>query len=215
MKPKSIIHWLADWPITLSVITGACLFFLTGCETPGSGYNGFPTKAPQGSNDVVLKEADVVKISFPSDEKLDTTATIRVDGKITAPLVGEVMAAGKTPAELQKDLINLYSTQLVSSKDITVSVQSAPFHVYITGAVAKPGEIVCNRPTTVLEAIMECGGFEYNQANMKHVRVVRTENGKTHNYPVNLKGIVSGSQIDIFYLRPNDIIYVPSKITWF
>lgn len=213
MKIKSIIHRLAHWP-TLMILAVA-FTVLAGCDTTKPVFNQYSSLPPKDSKDVVLKEADVLRIAFPDNDTLNTTQTIRVDGKITLPLIGEVVASGKTPADLQKDLIERYSSQLVSSKQITVSVQSSTFDVFVTGAVAKSGKIPCDHPITVLEAIMEAGGFDYDRANLKAVRIIRTENGKTYNYTVNLKGVVNGSQIDIFYLQRNDLVYVPSKITWF
>jgi len=117
---------------------------------------------------------------------------------------------------LKNELAELYSKELVSSRDITVLVLSASFPVYVTGAVSKPGKIMTDHPMTVLEAIMEAGGFDDKSANLKAVRVIRTQNGKTQNFKVNLKGVVSpGSPVDIFYLQPGDIVHVPSKMVWF
>jgi hypothetical protein len=72
-----------------------------------------------------------------------------------------------------------------------------------------------DHPITVLEAVMESGGFDYMRANLKAVRVIRTTDGKTRNFKVNLKGVVNGTPLDIFYLQPSDIVFVPTKITWF
>jgi polysaccharide export outer membrane protein len=169
----------------------------------------------QSTNDIILREADVVNIVFPGAENLNTTQAIRRDGKITLPDLGEIVAAGKTPTGLQKELVTLYAKELVSSKDIAVTVQSSSFPVFITGAVQRPGKILSDHPITVLEAIMESGGFDYTRANMKAVRVIRTADKKTRNFTVNLKGVINGGPIDIFYLQPSDIVFVPTKITWF
>ena len=216
MNIKSIIHRIAHRPVIFSILALAFSVFLAGCETNSPHLPPVPGASAQGSNDIVLKEADSLKINFPGNDNLNTTQTIRIDGKITLPMVGEVVAAGKTPAQLQKELIDLYSTQLVSAKQITVTVQSSSYYVFVTGAVVKPGKVACDHPMTVLEAIMEIGGFDYDRANLKAVRVIRTQNGKTYNYKVNLEGVVkSGVQLDVFYVQRNDYIYVPSKITWF
>jgi polysaccharide export outer membrane protein len=215
MKIKSTIHRLALLPITFSIFAAAVLVLVSGCETHTSQYVSNPGMPPLATNDVVLREADVVNILFPGAENLNTAQTIRRDGKITLPVVGEVVAAGKTPSILQKELVGLYSKELVSSKDIAVTVQSSSFPVFITGAIQRPGKILSDHPITVLEAIMESGGFDYARANLKAVRIIRTNDKKTRNYTVNLKGVVNGTPIDIFYLQPNDIVFVPTKITWF
>jgi polysaccharide biosynthesis/export protein len=218
MTTKSITDRLAGWPIAFSIFAAAVLALVTGCQTTTNthpnGNAGMPTSMVS-SNDVVLREADTVKVTFPGAEKLDTTQVIRRDGKITLPIIGEIVAEGKTPAELQKELAGLYSKELVSSKDISVVVVSSFFAVYVNGAVMKPGKVSSNNQLTVLEAIMEAGGFDYKTAKLKAIQVIRTENGKTHNYTVNLQGVTSGGPVDIFYLKPSDIVFVPSKIVWF
>lgn len=161
-----------------------------------------------------LRAGDVVKITFPGSPNLNTSQQIRTDGKISMPLIGEVNAAGMTPAELQKKLMDLYAPQL-SSKEVTVEVQSSSFPVYVTGAVLRPGKILSDHPITALEAIMEAGGFDYATANLKDVTVIRQEGDRTKNYTLNLKLVMEGKVSEPFYLKPADIIYVPEKFSWF
>lgn len=214
MKIKSIARYLAQLPFSVFLIA-ALAVVLAGCGTNSSKYDRNPSLPAKDSKDIVLREADVVKITFPGTDSLNTTQTIRRDGKITMPMVGEVVAAGKTPAEFEAELVKLYEKELVSSKEITVTVQSAAYPVFITGAVNRPGKLMSDHPMTVLEAIVESGGFAM-KANLKHVRIIRTmPDGKTKNYTVNLRGIESGEPIDIFYLQPSDMVFVPEKITWF
>ena len=163
---------------------------------------------------ITLREGDVLKISFPGSPNLNKTATIRRDGMISLDLVGEVKAAGKTPADFEKELLDLYSTQLVS-KQVTVEVQSSSFPVYISGSVLRPGRIVSDHPITALEAIMEAGGFDYVKADLKQVQVTRREAGGTRKYILNLKREMDGKGGEPFYLKPADIIYVPEKFNWF
>lgn len=214
MKTKSAARHLARLPFAFSILAIALLALISGCETKPDfkPYSSLPSKDVK---DAPLREADVVKISFPGAANLDTIQTIRRDGKITLPDVGEIVAAGKTPVELQKDLIKLYATELVSSKEISVTVQAASFPVFVTGAVQKPGKLQCDGQLTALEAIMESGGPDYNRANLKSVKIIRTQDNRTKNYTINLKGLINGTSIDVFYLQPNDIVYVPEKITWF
>jgi polysaccharide export outer membrane protein len=215
MKIKLIVPRFARWPIAFSIFAAALAVLSTGCESSRShtGEN-FPSSI-QSSNDIVLREADSLRITFPGADQLNTTEVIRRDGKITLPVIGEVLVAGKTPADFQKELAQLYSSQLVSSKDISVVVISASFPVFVNGAVMKPGKVMTDHPLTVLEAIMEDGGFDYRSANLKSVKVIRAQNGKTHTYTVNLTGVLKpGKPVDVFYLQPSDIVYVPSKITW-
>ena len=111
-----------------------------GCQTQPLFFT--PTSQTTTTNVteiITLREGDVLKISFPGSANLNTTQPIRRDGMISMPLVGEVKAVGKTPPELEKDLIDLYSTQLVS-KEVVVEVQNSSFPVYVNGSGAPPGK---------------------------------------------------------------------------
>jgi polysaccharide export outer membrane protein len=163
---------------------------------------------------LVLHEGDELRITFPGAPNLDSVQKVRTDGRITLAMVGEVEAAGSTPSELEKKLLELYSGQLVS-KEVSVTVISSTFTVFVSGAVLKPGKIVSDRPISALEAVMEAGGFDSTRADMQAVRVVRIEDGTSKNYVVNLKLALEGGQSAPFYLKRSDIVFVPEKFSWF
>ena len=163
---------------------------------------------------MVLREGDTLTVSIPSSPTLDTTQQIRTDGKIVLPLIGEVTASGKTPDDLQDELLKLYQPQ-VSAKQVIVTVQSPNIPVYVTGAVIRPGPITVDHPISALDAVMEAGGFDYTKANLRAVVVVRQEKDRTVKYTLNLKKALAGSPGQPFYLQPFDIIYVPERFTWY
>jgi polysaccharide biosynthesis/export protein len=193
------------------------IFTVTGCQTDDFGTAPQPlsdaSKQVQ-SEPLTLREGDMLNIAFPGSPTLDTTQQIRTDGKIVLSLVGEVTAAGKTPEELQNELLKLYGSQ-VAAKQIIVTVQSPTIPVYVTGAVLRSGPVVVNHPVSALDAIMEAGGFDYTKANLKAVVVIRQEKDRTVRYKLNLKKALQGSEGEPFYLKPYDIIYVPERFTWF
>jgi polysaccharide biosynthesis/export protein len=186
---------------------------LTGCQTAPKGSFGHIGPAPKSWNEVVLREGDSIRISFPGAANLNAVQQIRRDGRVTLPLVGEFKAAGLTPVELEKELLKLYEPQL-QTKEVNVAVESSAFPIYVTGAVLRPGRINADRPLTALEAVMEAG-VDYNRANLKAVRVIRNTEGQTENHVLNLKQILQGQSSDQFKLRPQDIVYVPEKFSWF
>jgi polysaccharide export outer membrane protein len=183
---------------------------LTGCQT---ATNTPPTASEEPQN-IVLRAGDAIKVSFPGSPNLDTAQPIRRDGKIVMPLVGEVEAAGLTPDALQTNLVKLIGPQ-IGSKQVVVTVESSSFPVYVTGAVIHSGKINSDHPITALEAVMEAGGFDYNTADMKHVKVNRTENGETKIYILNLKDALEVGKKKPFYLKPNDIIFIPQRLQVF
>jgi polysaccharide export outer membrane protein len=176
--------------------------------------SGAPAAPPAHSEVIILREGDVVKISFPDSANLDTTLPIRRDGKISPQLVGDVQAAGLTIDQLQDTLIKLYIPQ-IGQKNITVTLESSSFPVFVTGAVVRPGKILSDHPMTALEAVMESGGFDYATANTRAVRIIRNENGVMKHFTVNLQRILDGKDSTPFYLEPGDIIYVSQRFELF
>ncbi|HVU36571.1 MAG TPA: polysaccharide biosynthesis/export family protein [Opitutaceae bacterium] len=186
------------------------VFSFAGCDTaPTASTATFSGPPPQ-----MLGSGDVIHLSFPGAPAMDTTQQIRRDGKLNLNLVGEVQAAGKTPSDLEKELSSLYATQIVS-KEVKVTVVSSSFSIFVTGAVVKPGKIQPDHALTAFEAIMEAGGFDYDKANTKAVRVIRNEAGTTKSYTLNLQAVLDGKSVAPFYLQSNDTIYVPEKFQWF
>ena len=204
----------------IAIVSGAGLIAaFAGCQTavqPPQPSDVAASVAPAPQPEALtIREGDVLKIEFPGTQNLDTTQQVRRDGKITLTLIGEVQAAGMKPTDLEKELVKLYSTQLLS-KEVTVTVVSSSFAVYVTGAVMHPGKIQSDRPISALEAIMEAGGFDNTKADLKAVVVIRQgTDGRTKNYTVDLKSVIDGTENEPFYLKASDVVYVPEKFSWF
>jgi polysaccharide export outer membrane protein len=194
-----------------SAVLCAVLIGFSGCAS-APPPSAMPTKvAPDVQT---LTPGDVIMVSFPGAQNLDTKQQVRRDGRINLYMIGEVKAADKTPAELEKELIQAYSSQL-TSKEIKVTVVSSSFAVFVTGAVLKPGKIAPDRALTAFDAIMEAGGFDTAKANTKQVRVFRQEDGQLKMYIIDMKAVLEGRQTEPFYLKSGDAVFVPEKIPWF
>jgi len=201
----------------LKISSLAAMLAFAGCTTaqmPESNVQVTPSPEKNHTEVVTLREGDVLKISFPGSPNLDTTQPIRRDGKINLRLVGDVDAAGMTPDDLQQQLIKLYAKQ-ITTKEITVVLQSSSFPVYVTGEVTHPGKVMSDHPITALEAVMESGGPVYATANLKKVKISRNNNGVMENFTLNLKAILEGTDTKPFYLKPGDIVYVPERFAVF
>jgi polysaccharide biosynthesis/export protein len=160
---------------------------------------------------VHLNAGDVVNVNFPGAPNLNRTEKIRLDGMILLPLVGEVSAAGKTPLELQNELIRLYGPQL-QVKEVVVSIAASTASVLVTGAVSRSGRIQMERPMTVLDAIMEAGGFDPRRANLRKVSIIRQHEGRYSQHTLDLRPSMRGEHVEPFYLQPFDIVYVAERI---
>lgn len=155
-----------------------------------------------------LSAGDVVSIGFPATAELNQSQKIRLDGKISLPMVGEVSAAGKSPLGLQEELVVKYKEFLQDPKVIVSLINSAAV-VYVNGEVLSPGKVVLDRPMTVYEVVMESGGFS-QVANAKKVILTRQEGGKLARRELDMK---SGTDSASIYVKPFDTITVSQS--WF
>lgn len=155
-----------------------------------------------------LMPGDEIEISFFGAPDLNTTQAIRRDGKISLRLVGDVVAAGKTVENLQADLREKLASQL-QIRDVSV-VLRVPSPVIVSGSVLKPGRVLLSRPMTVLDAIMESGGFNTREAEVRSVVLIRHEDGKRKGFIFDFSKALAGEGEDRpFYVHPFDIVYVP------
>jgi polysaccharide export outer membrane protein len=199
------------------ILSGLAVILATGCQTEAPPVSAeIMAQAAAKYDSIVLREGDVLKISFPGAPSLDVTAIqIRRDGKINLTQVGEITAAGKTPGELEKELLKLYESQLVV-KQVSVSLGSSAYPVFVIGAVLRPGKVMADRPMSAFEAVMEAGGFDFARANTKAVSVLREgSDGKVTTFKLNMRATLDGRPSPPFYVKPSDVIYVREKFSWF
>ena len=203
-------------PLFLGLICNLFLFLLVaGCQTGNRpAYSEItpasPTPGTPNYSTNTLHEGDVLSISFQYSTNFNAIQKITLDGKLNLESVGLLQAAGRTPLELQQDIARAYKP-ITKDDVVTVKLVSAVDGVYVSGAVYHPGRIPLERPLTALEAIMEAGGFEPNLAQLSQVVVLRIEHGKQHSYHLNLKKALAGKEDSPFYLRPFDIVHVPTR----
>jgi polysaccharide export outer membrane protein len=200
--------------IALAAVVGGCGTDLNKAPPPFSAQ--VPTASVSGTNasSLVLQPGDTLKIEFPGTPSLNSSQAIRRDGKITLSSIGEFQAAGLTPSEMEKQLLKLYGAQ-ITTPEVSVTVQSSAFIIYVTGSVAKPGQLISDRHLSPLEAVIEAG-VDLAKGNLKSVRIIRTHaDGRVERYKVNLKRTLDGKSMDTFTLEPLDVVYVPERFTWF
>jgi polysaccharide biosynthesis/export protein len=162
--------------------------------------------APISDKTYVIGAEDVLTIYVWNSNPLSGTHTVRPDGRISMPLIGEIMAAGKTPQELETEITNrLKASNLILKPNVAVSVtQVNSKKYYLEGEVNKPGQYNLIVPTTVLEALVNAGGFK-DFANQTHIRIIRGKETFNFNYKQVIKNQHTEQNI---YLLPGDIIIV-------
>ena len=185
------------------------LLFCSGCQTPTRtiALSERPVSPSRGC----LAPGDVVRLSFSGASEFNQIQKVRSDGRLSLPMVGEIIAEGKNPGDLQRELCSTYKSQLRNS-EVVVAVENSSMPVYVSGCVNKPGKLAFDRPTTVFEAIMEAGGFQAGFANPKKVLLLRNVNGQHQPTTLDLSGALKGRPMQAVYVNANDVIYVPESL---
>lgn len=158
----------------------------------------------------IIGVEDVLNINVWKEPEISRTLPVRPDGMITLPLVGEVMAKGLTPIQLQ-DQVSAALKKFMSDPQVTVivtEVRSLTFNVM--GQVLRPGYYPLTRRMTVLDAIALSGGFQ-PFAKQKKIYVLRTSaDGKQVKLPFNYKDVIRGRRpSENIELQPRDTVVVP------
>jgi len=195
-------------PIWISLLCLIAILLCCGCQS--RRLAGVPenwTAPPRGC----LGPGDVVRLTFSGAPEYNQVQKVRTDGRISVPIVGEVIADGKRPGDLQRELAGAYKSQMQNS-EVVVSLENGAIPVYVSGYVNRPGKILCDRPTTVLEAIMEAGGFQEGYANPKKVLLVRKASGQHVPTTLDLSPALKGQSMCASYVSAYDVIYVPESL---
>jgi polysaccharide export outer membrane protein len=161
-------------------------------------------------NDFVIGNGDVLNINVWKQPDLSRAVPVRSDGKVSLPLIGEIKAAGQTPATLEQQLTTMFKPYL-AEPEVTVIVEQINSQKFnILGRVAKPGSYPLMNPTTVLDAIALAGGCR-DFAKQKSIYILRRQtDGHEERLPFNYQDVIKGKNtaqnID---LQPRDTIVVP------
>lgn len=175
-------------------------------QAGGPAANGTATAVPPG---YMIGAGDLLSIVFWRDKDMSADVTVRPDGKISIPLINEIVAAGSTPEELRARLTEA-AGKLITDPDVTVVVKEIHSrNVYITGNIAKPSTYPMNGEMTVLQLIAVSGGL-LDWAHSKDIKIIRTENGKQRVFQFNYKDFLEQRRpADNIVLKPGDTVVVP------
>ena len=152
-----------------------------------------------------IGSGDRLQLFVWKETELTRELTVRVDGFVTVPLIGDVRASGLTPAEVSS-AVQKKLAQFVNNPNVTVGIlaaQSAQF--FVVGRVARPGAFPLDKPTRFLQALALAGGFlEFAKTD----RVLVFRGGRV--IPVNYKKLEGGTDVsDNIPLLSGDTVVVP------
>jgi polysaccharide export outer membrane protein len=171
--------------------------------------------AKEAATDYVLGPGDRIQVFVWRNPELSTTIPIRPDGKITIPLVEDVIAAGKRPTELARTIEQALSAFI---EDPIVSVIAMEFggefdqQVRVIGEATRPQAIAFKARMTVLDVMIHVGGLTQFAAGNRSV-IVRRFGGADTTIPVNLSDLLRDGRLENNVpVKPGDVIIIPQSL---
>jgi polysaccharide export outer membrane protein len=143
-------------------------------------------------------------------EELSTLVSVRPDGAVSLPLVGDVIATGRSAAEIAADVQNRLHRFYQDDPPVTVQVQEVKsYKIYVIGEVNKPGEYAPSHEVTVLMGLSLAGGFT-RFANFDRIVIVRRDARGERRIPFDYSAVVGRGQLEQnIALELGDTVIVP------
>lgn len=196
--------------LTIIVIGG---FFIIPCPLTAQG-------------DYIIGPEDVIEIIVWDHDDLRRTLPVTLEGKISFPLIGEVMASGKTTQQLEKDIARLLGDGYIVHPQVSVTVREYKSrYVFVMGEVNNPGTYPVSKENTLLFILSQAGGATRDAG--EEVVIIRPKNRSPRGITleeaklkreeiikVNLKDVLSGDIKHNVIIREGDSIVVP-KMSYF
>jgi len=187
------------------------LFIITayGISSAVAGPSPVSTMGDKPKNaEYLFGVGDIIEIQVWNEKDLSRTLRVRLDGRISLPLIGEIEAAGKSPRELSAQIEERYA-KTIASPSVTAILNQSNQRYYVLGQVKQPGEFPLDAHLTVLQALARSGGF-LEWAKPANIVVIRGAGGKEQVIPFDYEAITKKKdQSQNLPLAPGDTIVVP------
>jgi len=199
------------------MIMSMFLIGLTACTA-----NSISNRAPPAARALDSAETyrigvdDIIEVSVWRYPELKSTMPVRADGLITIPLVGDIKAGGRTPAEVSEEARGAMA-DYIRDPQVTVIVREMRSHEYlsrvrVTGAVRSPVSLPYREGMTILDAVLAAGGPTEFAATDRAALHRRSGTGNTVSYAVRLGAILERGELSSNYsVMPGDVITVPER----
>ncbi|MBA8883560.1 XrtA/PEP-CTERM system exopolysaccharide export protein [Dokdonella fugitiva] len=202
--------------VRLVLITIVLIF--QGCAAGPGVSTGTPQINPEAQAVSVYRIGvdDIVEVSVWHNPDLSAKVPVRPDGMISIPLVGDVMAGGKTPEEVSAEIAGKLKTY-IRDPQVAVILTELRSHEYlsrvrVTGAVRNPVSVPYRQGMTVLDAVLAAGGTTEFAAGDR-TELYRKEGESTRAYAVRLDQILKKGDLSTNYpAQPGDVITVPERV---
>ncbi len=177
------------------VLMSLCLLILSTQALAGGKY--------------LLQPGDILEISVWKEPDLQSEVLVHPDGRISFPLVGSIMAKGRTVQDVNKAISGRLE-KYIPDPVVTVNLkQMSGNRIYVVGKVLKPGEFLTNRNIDVMQAIGMAGGLN-PFAEGDEILILRRVNGEQKSIPFDYDSVVEGKDLtQNIFLEPGDVVVVP------
>jgi len=212
---ESRLDFRHAWARALTqLIAAAAIMLVAVCSFAAGPAAAQPAAAQQATSAYLIGPGDNLQISVWHNPELSTSVPVRPDGRISTPLVTDVVAAGRTPEELGHD-IEARLKKYVSDPLVTVIVSSfvGPFsqQVRIVGEATTPKSLPYLAHMSVLDAMIAVGGLT-PYASGNRAKLVRKINGKDVETTLRLSDLLKSGDLSAnTELQPGDIIIIPQS----
>jgi polysaccharide biosynthesis/export protein len=198
----------------LRAITAVAVLIVTGC----GGAPPLPPAPPASSlpsAEYRIGPGDSLNIFVWRNPELTLAVPVRPDGRLSIPLVEDVVAIGKTPTTLAREFEERLS-KYVKEPLVTVIVEGfvgpIPEQIRVIGEAAQPRALPYRADMTVLDVMIAVGGLTKYAAGNDSV-IIRTAQGEQNTYSVHLNSLIRDGEIENnVALRPGDILIIPQRL---
>jgi len=193
----------------------ASVVVVSGCAGFSSAYPPAPAVASTTAYNYVVGPGDVLNINVWRNPELSATVPVRPDGKVSAPLVDELVAQGKTSQEIARDVEKALG-KFVRDPVVTVIVTNfvGPYseQIRVVGEAAKPQFLSYRQKMTVMDVMIAVGGLT-DFADGNKATIVRAAEGNKR-YSVRLRDLIKRGDISAnVEMLPGDVLIIPQG--WF
>jgi len=178
----------------------------TGAQTPPPAPPA-PVAAELPA-DYVIGPDDVLNVVFWTAKEMSHEVLVRPDGRISLPLINDVLAAGLTPLQLSEEIRGRASKFVLDAGNTVIVTAINSRRIYVVGEVSSPGQFPLASEMTVLQAIGQAGGF-VEGANKGDVVIVRMEDDQERRFKFDYNDVLRGRNLQQnIRLMPGDTILV-------
>ena len=206
-----------------SLAASASVLALAGCATGGGSGVSLPpamaseADATQVGESYIIGPMDELTIFVWRNAELGANVQVRPDGRITTPLINDVIAAGKTPAQLADDIrqaLTPYITEPLVSVMVNRPQGTFSQQIRIVGATARPSAIPYRANMTLLDAMIAVGGLtEFAAGNRARLTRVDRQSGRQREYDLRIADLIRrGDMRANVRLEPGDVIIIPESM---